>query len=241
MASTSRSQISPFHNSMRAKIYPLRSVSVRRPTGLAAAWYTRGRRRDMAVTTSHVLVVRSCANRSAPIRSAPIDPSRTNSSRAVDRAAGDVGHVGHDRIHRDVPDERHAPPADDGAGAVRERPRPAVAVAERERRDPARPRRPEGRAVAHARAGRQVRDADRPGDQGHRPAGGWARGSPSGDRHPARRGPGRRSPARAGRRRRPAGRPSAGPRWPTRAGVAGRPRRPRPPRRPHRSGRPARP
>ena len=34
----------------------------------------------MPVTTSHVLVVRSCANSTAPIRSAPIDPSRTNSS-----------------------------------------------------------------------------------------------------------------------------------------------------------------
>ena len=39
-------------------------VSVLRPTGAGAAWYTRGSRRDMSVTTSHEFVVRSRARSS---------------------------------------------------------------------------------------------------------------------------------------------------------------------------------
>src|SRR5439155_19782459 len=62
--------------------YPLRSVSVRRPTGPGAAWYTRGRRRDIAVTISQEIVVRYCARSAALIRSSPDDPSSTNSSSA---------------------------------------------------------------------------------------------------------------------------------------------------------------
>ena len=88
---------------------PLRSVSVRRPTGPAAAWYTRGSRRAMPVTTSQVFVVRSRARSAAVIRSSPAPPSSTNSSATVDRWSRDVGHVGHDRVHRDVADERDAP------------------------------------------------------------------------------------------------------------------------------------
>ena len=81
IASTSSSQISPFHSSIRAKFcLPHRSVSVRRPTGPAAAWYTRGNRRAIAVTTSHVFVVRVRARSSAVIRSSPWPPRSTNSS-----------------------------------------------------------------------------------------------------------------------------------------------------------------
>ena len=140
IASTSRSQMSPFQSSMRAKPYPFRSVSVLRPTGPEAAWYTRGSRRDMSVTTSHEFVVRSRARSSTPMRSSPDRPMSTNSSVEVDRRPRDVRHVGHDRVHRDVADERHPPASDERARPVRQRPRPAVAVAERERRDAARAR-----------------------------------------------------------------------------------------------------
>ena len=54
----------------------LRSVSVRRPTGPAAAWYTRGSRRAMAVTTSQEFVVRVCASSATVIRSSPWAPDQ---------------------------------------------------------------------------------------------------------------------------------------------------------------------
>ena len=142
--------------------YPLRSVSVRIPTGPAAAWYTRGSRRAMAVTTSQEFVVRCRASSPAVIRTSPAVPQQHEFVRGVDGRPRNVGHIGHDRIHRDVADQRHELPADDRARPVRELPRPAVAIAERQRRDPARALGPEGRSVADAPAGRQVGDPDRP-------------------------------------------------------------------------------
>src|SRR5436190_13400784 len=59
---------------------PQGSVSVRRPTGPAAAWYTRGSRRDIATTTSQEFVVRSGARSRTSRRSLPELPRRTNSS-----------------------------------------------------------------------------------------------------------------------------------------------------------------
>src|SRR5258705_7401906 len=56
------------------------AMSVRIPTGPAAASYTRGSRRDIEVTTSQEFVVRICANSAAEIRSPPCSPRRTNSS-----------------------------------------------------------------------------------------------------------------------------------------------------------------
>ena len=102
----------------------------------------------MAVTTSHEFVVRVRARSDAVIRSAPASPMQHELVVRRDRWAGDVGDVGHDRVHRHVADERHAPAADEGLRAVRERARPAVAVAERQRRDPARagPSRTSGRS-----------------------------------------------------------------------------------------------
>ena len=126
----------------------------------------------------------------------------------VDRAARDVGDVDHRGVHRDVADDRHADAADEDLGPVRERSRPAVAVAERQGRDPARTRRPPGRAVRHAVAGRQVRDPDRPGAEGQdraevaSPPGTQRRRRPDpGCARAARRARARTSTARAGRRR----------------------------------------
>ena len=111
--------------------YPLRSVSVRRPTGPAAAWYTRGSRRDIDVTISHEFVVRSCARSETRDPLVARRPEQHEFVIQVDRRPGHVGHVGHDRVHRDVADERHPKAADDGAGPIRMGPCPAVAVAER--------------------------------------------------------------------------------------------------------------
>ena len=119
----------------------------------------------MSVTTSHVFVVRSRASSSTVIRSSPDDPMSTNSSPPSTGGPGHVGDVGHDGVHRHVADQRDPPPADQRARAIRQGPRPAVAVAERQRRDPTRASRPERRAVADPGPGRQVRDADRAGDQ----------------------------------------------------------------------------
>src|SRR6185436_9706960 len=70
------------------QVQPFRSVSVRRPTGPVAAWYTRGNRRDRFTRTSHEIVVRSCASASTPIRSRPSCPIRTNSSSVVTGGPG---------------------------------------------------------------------------------------------------------------------------------------------------------
>ena len=153
--------MSPFQSSMRANY--LHGVSVRSPTGPDAAWYTRGNRPDIAVTTSHVFVVRSRANSSTGIRSPSWAPSSVNSSSIDDRRSRDVGDVDHDRVHRDVADERDPPTADQRLRPIRQRARPAVAVAEGQRRDPTRTGRRERRAIAHAVAGGQVGDADRLG------------------------------------------------------------------------------
>ena len=178
IASTSSSQISPFQSSIRAKVraIPHRSVSVRRPTGPAAAWYTRGNRPAIWVTTSQVFVVRVRARSSTLIRSSPWAPMSTNSSLGRDWRTRDVGDVEHDRVHRDVPDERCPNAAHEGLGAVREGAGEPIAVAERQRRDAAGPRGRERRPVADAVPGGQVRHPDRASVQGHdRPKGGDGR------------------------------------------------------------------
>ena len=81
------------------------------------------------------------------------------------RLPGDIRDVGHDRVHRDVADERDAPPADEGLRPVRQRARPAVAIADRQRGDSALAGRGERRPVADAAAGGQIRDPDGPGTQ----------------------------------------------------------------------------
>ena len=156
-------------------------ASVRTPTGPAAASYTRGRRRD---SRGHDLPrVRGAGPRQVRRRD-PLVALRAEQDELVvdaDRRPGHVGDVDHDRVHRDVADERHADAADERLGAVRERARPAVAVAERQRRDPARPAGLERRAVRDPVPGRQVRDADRAGVERHhraepaRPPGGERR------------------------------------------------------------------
>jgi hypothetical protein len=57
IASTSSSQMSPFQSSIRAT-QPLRCARNRTDRCPAAEWYTRGRRRDIAVTISQEIVVR---------------------------------------------------------------------------------------------------------------------------------------------------------------------------------------
>ncbi len=138
MASTSRSQISPFQSSIRAN-YPLHPVSVRIPTTApVAAWYTRGSRADIEVTTSQVFVVRCRARSSTVMRSSPWHAEQHELILAVDRRARDVGHVGHDRVHRHVADERDAPPANERLRPVGVGAGEPIAVAERQGRDPAR-------------------------------------------------------------------------------------------------------
>src|SRR4029077_9575185 len=53
-------------------------TSVRTVTGPDAAWYTRGRRRDMPVRTSQVLVLRTRATSAIGISATPWRPMRTN-------------------------------------------------------------------------------------------------------------------------------------------------------------------
>src|SRR5215210_5420293 len=66
-------ELDPSHRSSSA-------LSVRIPTSPAAAWYTRGSRRDIEVTTSQELVVRACASSRTSIRSPPWAPISTKSS-----------------------------------------------------------------------------------------------------------------------------------------------------------------
>ena len=75
----------------------------------------------MPVTTSQVFVVRSRASASALIRSVTGRPEQHEFVVAIDRRARHVRDVGHDRVHRHVPDERDLYAADDRAGAVGER------------------------------------------------------------------------------------------------------------------------
>ena len=75
MASTSRSQMSPFHSSMRA----IRTSSRRacaRPITEPAAWYTRASRRDIPVTISWLIVPHAAASSSAVIRSLALRPDQ---------------------------------------------------------------------------------------------------------------------------------------------------------------------
>ena len=142
-------------------------ASVRIPTAPAEAWYTRGRRQEVVVTTSQEFVVRARARSRTPIRSVPCSPMSTNSSSTPTCVPRHVRDVEHDRVHGDVADQRDPSAADERLGPVRERPRPAVAVAEGQRRDPAGPAGLERRAVRDPVAGRQVRDPDGPGLERH--------------------------------------------------------------------------
>jgi len=63
-------------------------ASGRTPPSPAGAWYTRVRRLDIAVTTSHEFVVRDRASSAALISWPPCRPSRTNSSDVVTGAPG---------------------------------------------------------------------------------------------------------------------------------------------------------
>ena len=66
----------------------LRPASVRTSMGEPAAWYTRGSRLDIEVTTSYVIVPVAAARSIAAIRSDPWAPSRTNSSPSWTRSPG---------------------------------------------------------------------------------------------------------------------------------------------------------
>ena len=85
----------------------------------------------MAVTVSQVFVVRRRASSSIGIAAVALRPDEHELVVDADRWTGDVGHVGHHRVHRDVPDERDADAPDEGLGPVRDGAREAVAVAER--------------------------------------------------------------------------------------------------------------
>ena len=87
IASTSRSQMSPFQSSIRAKGAPL-GTRGRDPVRPAGASYTRARRADIAVTTSHEFVVRHRATSAAVISAPPWRPIRTTSSSSRPGAPG---------------------------------------------------------------------------------------------------------------------------------------------------------
>ena len=149
-----------------SQLDPRHPRSVRRPKGPGAAWYTRGTRRAIEVTTSHAFVVRSRATSATVIVSSPWRPIRTKASSS---STGDPGTSVTSTMIASIatrPTIGTRRAADQGLRPVREGPRPAVAVAEREGRDPARALRRERRAIADAPAGRQVRDADRAGHGG---------------------------------------------------------------------------
>ena len=118
--------MSPFQSSIRAN-YPLRSVSVRRPTAAEAAWYTRGRRAAIWVTTSHVFVVRVRARSSAEIALVALRAEEHEFVVGADRRPGHVGDVDHAGVHRHVADERHAPAAHErlGRGSSSRRAKPS--------------------------------------------------------------------------------------------------------------------
>src|SRR3954451_12969848 len=165
IASTSRSQMSPFQSSIRAKRLPL-------PLGESPqADRSRGGMVHPGQSAGHVghhlPRVRVAQPRQLldGDRGVAGSPDQDELVAKVDGRSGDVGDVGHDGIHGHVPDERHATAADERLGTVRQRARPAVAIAQRQGRDAARACRPERGTVADAGARRKLRDPDRACDE----------------------------------------------------------------------------
>ena len=158
-------------------------------TGEPAAWYTRGKRRDIA--GDHLVADRP-ASRGEVDRGDPLvalGPDQHELLVLGDGRPGDVGDVRHHRVHRHAAHERHPDAAHEGDAARSECAAPAVAVADREGGDPRRPLRDERRPVA-TRRGRRAARPPGPG-RAWRPRTGRSVASPpsaAGPRHGARPG-----------------------------------------------------
>src|SRR3954452_699607 len=167
IASTSRSQMSPFQSSIRAKRLPLplgeSPQADRSRGGMVHPGQSAGH------VSHHLPRVRVAQPRQLldGDRGVARSPDEDELVAEVDGRSGDVGDVGHDGIHGHVPDERHATAADERLGTVRQRARPAVAIAQRQGRDAAGACRPQRGTVADAGARRELRDPDRACDEGH--------------------------------------------------------------------------
>ena len=85
---------------------PRSCVSVRMPTASAGAVYTRGRRADIAATTSQLIVVRSCASSRGGDPVAALLAEEDELVVGRDRRPGHVGDIGHHGVHRDGAHER---------------------------------------------------------------------------------------------------------------------------------------
>ena len=142
------------------------------PTAPDAAWYTRGSRPAIEVTTSQVFVVRCRARSSTrdPLVALGAEQRRTRR-----RVTGGPGTSVTSTMTASIATLPTSGAARRGRGPRRGSSSArgvAVAVAERQGRDAARPGGRERRPVADAVAGRQVRDPHRAGvERHHRPEG----------------------------------------------------------------------